>query len=104
MFDSAFFSPVEPNLAAALRLLFIEFAVGLVSAFALGQLGFPVEPVLIAMSLLNLWVAWHLAKSAKAMGKNAILYGAVSALLPGLALFAYFQLRQHELLTALDRE
>lgn len=103
MFNFTFFSPVNRDLAVAAYLLVIEFAVGFALAYALGQLGMAVEPVFIGLSLSNLSVAWYLAKAARALGKNRWLYGAMAALNPGLALFAYSRLRQHELLTWLDR-
>ena len=103
MFSSSLFSPVEPNLVIAGRLLLIEFAVGIALTFALGQLGLPVEPAFFGMSLLNLYAAWYLAKAAKVMGKNTLFYGALAGLVPGVALFGFYRLRQHELLAWLDR-
>lgn len=93
----------EPNLSTAGRLLLLEIVVGVVLMFVLGELGLPVEPVLLGVWLFNRITAAYLFKAAKAQRKSAIFFGLISAFGPPGSLFSFFRLRNHEGLVRLGR-
>ena len=65
--------------------------------------GLPADYVFVGLLAVNLVVAVFIAKAARALGKRAVLYGLISSVPPG-ALFAFFHLWSHQLLSRLDQD
>ena len=92
----------EKNLGIAGSVLLLEIVGCVVLGVLLIQLQLPEAYALIVAWAVNLTVAWYLAKAARTLNKNVLVYGLLSALGPPVAIANFVSLYHHDLIGQID--
>jgi hypothetical protein len=93
---------MERHLAFAGRLLLGSCLGYIALAVVLERVGYQSELALIPLWCVNFVTASYMAKAAKALGKNGLLYGLVAAIAPAGSIFGYFMLYSTDHTARLD--
>ena len=97
-----FSTQYSKNLRRAGWLLVLEVGVACVLAYFSVKTNITLSYIFIAMWLTNLVTSWCISKAATDLGKNSVLFGVVSALLPAFAVSAWYWLKFVELWQRLE--
>lgn len=94
---------MDQNLSKAWFYLFVEGVVFVCASFALDQLGYRSEWLLIPLWLFNVIPAIYAGRAARDLGKSAMVYGTLAGLGPPVLIFVLSRLRRSALFGRYDR-
>lgn len=97
------FADISSDLTKAATVLVAEVFGGLALAILLERLGYTPEWALVPAWLVNVLAARYLAQAARGLGRNALVYGVLSALGPPLAIASFLRLYGASTMSRTDR-